>query len=143
MVDNPLGGFSKDNRGRSLEDADELRGALGKMLDQANATLRAFEDARAETGALVAEGRSEDGRVLVVLDDDGSVSRVDIDEAAMGHPASIGPSVLDAIHRAQAEHARQMAAMADKLAGMDVMKMVNDAMPEEMRDRFRREQPRW
>lgn len=142
-MDNPLAGFGKDNRGRSLEDAHELRQALNKMLDQANETLRAFEKAREESGALVAEGTSEDGRVRVTLGDDGSVSRVDIDDAAMGHPASIGASVVSAIHRAQAEHARQMAAMADKLTGTDVMKMVDDAMPEEMRARFQREQPRW
>ncbi|HEU5127814.1 MAG TPA: YbaB/EbfC family nucleoid-associated protein [Glycomyces sp.] len=120
-------------------DPQEMMARLEQMQREAEATMRKYEELRAEMGADAVEAYSEDGLVRVRLDADGKVAEIHIDESAMRQRQSLGRVVHAVIDEAVATHAVKMADMAQALVGdkIDVMALMNEHMPPEMRERAR------
>ncbi|GAB3234577.1 hypothetical protein GCM10027447_31850 [Glycomyces halotolerans] len=117
----------------------EMLARLERMEREAQETLRKYEDMRTEMGADAVEVHSEDGLVRVKLDADGRVDEIGIDEHAMRQRQSLAPTIMALIDEATATHGLKMAEMAQALVGdkIDVMGLMNQHMPEHLRDRAR------
>lgn len=120
-------------------DPQEMLERLEQMKEEAEATIRKYEEMSADLGADAVEVVSEDGLVRVKLDADGNVDHIGIDEQAMRQRQSLGPSIMDLIQEAKATYGLKMADLAQALVGdkMDVMAMVTRDMPEHMQERAR------
>lgn len=115
---------------------DDLLARVERMEQQAEATLRKYEDFRERVGGLASEGVTDDGAVRVVLDEQGEVTGVEIAESAMRHRGNLSRWVMTALQRAQAQHASRMGELAQELMGgrLDVAAMVREAIPAEVRE---------
>lgn len=120
-------------------DPQEMLARLEAMQREAEETLRKYEEMNAQMGADAVEVFSEDGLVRVKLDADGKVAEIGIDEHAMRQRQSLAPTIIALIQEATAAYSLKMADMAQALLGdkMDVMGMINQHMPPEMRERAR------
>lgn len=123
---------------RSVPDLDEMMSRLEQMQADAERTLAKFEELRADMGLVEAE--SEDGLIRVRLDADGQVEDIAIDERAMRQRQTLGRAVLAVVDEANAAFGVKMAEMAQALNGdkLDVMGMLGQYMPDEVRDRANR-----
>lgn len=132
------------SRGRQWpSDPEAIRAQLETIRANADEQLRRYVEAREEAGDLTSEGYSEDGSVRVEIDDDGEIVAIDIPDSALGHLAYLGRMVMQAITEAQAAHAVKMAEIAAKMGPpVDIMSIVKDAMPADVRDSLDRRDER-
>jgi DNA-binding protein YbaB len=120
-------------------DPQEILAKLDQMQRDAEATLRKYDELRQDLVGSGVEAVSADGYVKVKLDQDGNVTEIAIDDAALRNRSQLSTTVLDTIKEATATHALKMADMAQSLVGdrVDVMGVMSRFMPDDMRDRAR------
>jgi DNA-binding protein YbaB len=120
-------------------DPQEILAKLDQMQRDAEATLRKYDELRQDLVGSGVEAVSADGYVTVKLDQDGNVTEIAIDDSALRNRAQLSTSVMDTIKEATATHALKMADMAQALVGdsVDVMGVMSQFMPDDMRDRAR------
>ncbi|QSB04033.1 YbaB/EbfC family nucleoid-associated protein [Natronoglycomyces albus] len=135
MTDNnPLSGMRNNPR----PDPEEMMAKLEEMQREAEQTLAKYEQLQAEMASESTEAVSEDGSIKVVLNSEGHVTDIDIEDAAMRHGTRLGGMIRQTIDEATATYSMKMAQMAQQLVGdMDIMGMVTDSIPENVRDRAR------
>lgn len=126
----------RNERPRSPE---EMLERLEQMEADTLAQIRKFEEMGEQIGADAVEVYSEDGRIRVKLDAEGNVAEIGIDESAMRHRQSLGPMIVDLIQEATATYGMKMAQLTQSVIGdkIDIMGMMDQYMPAEMRDRAR------
>ena len=131
-------------RGRQWPtDPEAIMAQLNVLRKNADETLRKYAEAREEAGDLTSEGFSPDGSVRVEVDDNGQIVAIDIDDAAMRRLSQAGGMIVAAFKEAQAAHALKMAEIAAKMdSPLDIMSMVKDAIPAEVRDSLDRRDDR-
>ena len=116
---------------------------LNVLRANADETLRKYAEAREEAGDLTSEGFSPDGSVRVEVDDDGQVSAIDIPESGLRRLTQLGGMIVAAFKEAQAAHALKMAEIATKMGPpLDIMSMVRDSIPGDVRDSLDRRDDR-
>lgn len=117
---------------------DDMLAKLNEMQQEAEETLRKYEELQEQVGASTTEAVSEDGYIKVVLNSDGNVTDIDIEDSAMRHGTRLGGMIKKTVDEATATYALKMAEMAQELVGdMDLMGMVSEHMPGDVRDRAR------
>lgn len=120
-------------------DPQEMLARLERMQREAEETLSKYEELRVQMDADAVEAYSEDGLIRVKLDSEGQVAEIDIDETAMRRRQTLSMTIRAVIDEAVATHALKMADMAQALLGdkMDVMGLVTQNIPAELRERAR------
>ena len=126
--------------GRQQVDPAEAMAKLERLQAQAEQMLASFEQAREELGAMKAEATSEDGMVRVVLDDEGGVETIEINDMAMRSLGRLNHSIMAAIRQAQIVHSAMMVELVEKMDGtgpFDLLSKMRSQMPGEVQETLR------
>lgn len=124
-------------------DPEAILARLNVLRQNADETLRKYAEAREEAGDLTSEGFSPDGSVRVEVDDNGQIVTIDIADSALRRLSQVGGMIVAAFKEAQAAHALKMAEIAAKMdSPLDIMSMVKNAIPADVRDSLDRRDDR-
>ncbi|MFC4336876.1 YbaB/EbfC family nucleoid-associated protein [Salininema proteolyticum] len=119
-------------------DLAEAMAKIEQIQKNAQDTLAKVAELEAEHGADETTATSENGMVTVVLDSDGEITGITIDDSALRLRGNLVGVVLETIREAQGTHAMKLAKMAEQAApGIGLSDLVESQMPAGVRDRAR------
>lgn len=109
---------------------------LNRVREQTEAMLGRFTEAMGDNEEQTFDGYSPDGQVCATLDATGTLTEIDVTDAALYDVRYTGESIMIAIKAARLAHSAAMLDLVGKLDGgaFGLMDKLNASLPQETRE---------